>query len=312
MSGKQAVSSPATTSSPSPISAGGVSKNSVEPNEKQQAPTTPSIAPPTIQPPNIATKDTKMAQTPTSIAEAVPTTPVGPPASKSSTTKSGSKPSGAKKKSSSKKKTRKFKKSSFLGGANGSKKTRKWMRKWIEKKVLGGYKIKVLSWVSNTPRANAPKNERSSFSSSSKIKDPASIVRSYICQKCHKAFQDNSGLRKHMRIHGEKTFCCTWEGCSKRFIDNSKLKRHMLVHTGEKRFVCPYENCNKRFSLDFNLKSHMKRHARDRKFPQNKKKSSVSAPPIQHPARFAMQQQQQPQVSSVVGLTDLDFNFFPK
>ncbi|GAB5355757.1 hypothetical protein AAMO2058_000232800 [Amorphochlora amoebiformis] len=173
-------------------------------------------------------------------------------------TKSSSKGSH-KKKASAKPKKKKLKKSYI------SKKTRKWEQKWIMKKVLGGYKIKVRAWVSSDKPAMGT------------VREAPIIGRSYTCSKCQKSFQDNSGLRKHMRIHGEKTFTCKWEGCDKRFIDNSKLKRHMLVHTGEKRFVCPYENCNKRFSLDFNLKSHMKRHARDRKFPSAKKKPTTSA-----------------------------------
>mmetsp|Transcript_17976 Transcript_17976/g.26940 ORF Transcript_17976/g.26940 Transcript_17976/m.26940 type:complete len:274 (+) Transcript_17976:18-839(+) len=189
-----------------------------------------------------------------------PTTAPSRSPSPSVSTKKSIQKSSNKKKSSVKPKKKKLKKSYI------SKKTRKWQRRWITKKVLGGYKIKVLAWVSSDKPAM------------STAKETPIIGRSYTCLKCNKSFQDNSGLRKHMRIHGEKTFKCTWEGCDKRFIDNSKLKRHMLVHTGEKRFVCPYENCNKRFSLDFNLKSHMKRHARDRKFPTAKKKSSTVMP----------------------------------
>ena len=33
-----------------------------------------------------------------------------------------------------------------------SKKTRKWERRWITKKVLGGYQMKVLAWVSSESR----------------------------------------------------------------------------------------------------------------------------------------------------------------
>eukprot|EP00954_Amorphochlora_amoebiformis_P011807 922126-Amorphochlora_amoeboformis.AAC.2 len=47
-----------------------------------------------------------------------------------------------KKKASAKPKKKKLKKSYI------SKKTRKWEQKWIMKKVLGGYKIKVRAWVS--------------------------------------------------------------------------------------------------------------------------------------------------------------------
>lgn len=140
-----------------------------------------------------------------------------------------------------------------------AKRPRKWVRRWVERKNLAGFTVRAMAWASDAKPTM------------SSVKEPPSIGRSFICQKCQKSFQDNSGLRKHMRIHGEKLFKCKWAGCEKRFIDNSKLKRHMLVHTGEKRFVCPYEDCNKRFSLDFNLKSHMKRHARDRKFPNSRR-----------------------------------------
>ncbi len=80
------------------------------------------------------------------------------------------------------------------------------------------------------------------------------------CQ-CSKQFPDMAGLKKHVRIHGDKR-CVAFAvalpsasarhtthfhrhncpDCGKAFIDSSKLKRHMLVHTKEKKFVCPVAN----------------------------------------------------------------------
>jgi len=94
----------------------------------------------------------------------------------------------------------------------------------------------------------------------------AVMGRKHMCTKCNKAFTDASGLRKHVKIHGEKTFECQVPNCGKKFIDSSKLKRHQLVHTGERPYPCPYPGCRKRFSLDFNLKSHLRVHTGEKPF----------------------------------------------
>jgi transcription factor YY len=114
----------------------------------------------------------------------------------------------------------------------------------------------------STPKAKRSKKEKRKMSEGAK----AVVGRKHTCSKCQKAFTDTSSLRKHAKIHGEKTFMCQVEGCGKKFIDNSKLKRHQLVHTGERPYACPYPNCRKRFSLDFNLKSHLRIHTGEKPF----------------------------------------------
>ena len=75
---------------------------------------------------------------------------------------------------------------------------------------------------------------------------------------------EESKLKKHMVIHGERQFICKFEGCGKSFLDKSKLKRHKLVHSKERHYQC--EICGKKFSLDFNLRTHIRTHTGLRPF----------------------------------------------
>jgi len=134
-----------------------------------------------------------------------------------------------------------------------NKRTRHWQKRWITRKLLDGRKLRVYEWITDEKRKM-----------SEGVK--AVVGRKHVCNKCQKPFADSSSLRKHVKIHGEKTFICQVEGCGKKFIDNSKLKRHQLVHTGERPYACPYPNCRKRFSLDFNLKSHLRIHTGEKPF----------------------------------------------
>jgi len=134
-----------------------------------------------------------------------------------------------------------------------NKRTRHWQKRWVKRKLLDGRKLDVFKWMTEEKRKM-----------SEGVK--AVVGRKHTCSKCQKTFTDTSSLRKHAKIHGEKTFICQVEGCGKKFIDNSKLKRHQLVHTGERPYACPYPNCRKRFSLDFNLKSHLRIHTGEKPF----------------------------------------------
>ena len=96
-----------------------------------------------------------------------------------------------------------------------------------------------------------------------KTKQPGKVE---VCPKCNKKISDVSGLRKHLRTHGERRYVCGIDGCTKRFLDKSKLKRHELVHTNERPYVCAVPNCDKRFSLEYNLKTHMRVHTGERPF----------------------------------------------
>jgi hypothetical protein len=122
-----------------------------------------------------------------------------------------------------------------------TKKARKWTRELVERELYDGRTLKLSCWKTDQdPQiGTAHSGEKN---------------RDFICSKCNKSFSDSSGLRKHAKIHGEKSFACQWAGCTKAFIDSSKLKRHQLVHTGERPYPCDYPGCTKRFSLDFNLK----------------------------------------------------------
>jgi len=84
--------------------------------------------------------------------------------------------------------------------------------------------------------------------------------KEYRCtvEECGKIFTDSTSLKKHMVIHGERSFICMFEGCGKKFLDNSKLRRHQLVHTGERPYKC--DICGRLFSLDFNLRTHLRTH----------------------------------------------------
>ena len=107
-----------------------------------------------------------------------------------------------------------------------------------------------------TPKFRAPQH----------FSEDEEVAKLYACKRCTKTFNDASGLRKHAKIHGEKSFACTHPGCTKAFIDSSKLKRHQLVHTGERPYACDHPGCSKRFSLDFNLKSHKRVHTGEKPF----------------------------------------------
>lgn len=103
----------------------------------------------------------------------------------------------------------------------------------------------MLKWVRVAPTASThqPKKQRGH-----KCPNP----------DCGKIFETKGKLKKHMVVHGERSFACMHEGCTKSFPDKSKLKRHQLVHTKEKHYQC--EICLKRFSLDFNLRTHIRTH----------------------------------------------------
>lgn len=138
---------------------------------------------------------------------------------------------------------------------------RKWFKQWVPcDTALNPGKCSLLKWVNDdivkSLKDKCPEVEN-------EPEEEYEVL--YLCtfEGCAKAFADQSALRKHSNVHGEKQFICHYEGCGKRFMDSSKLKRHFLIHTGERHFVCPIEGCGKAFSLDFNLRSHMRTHTQE-------------------------------------------------
>ncbi|KAH7286256.1 hypothetical protein KP509_33G066500 [Ceratopteris richardii] len=137
----------------------------------------------------------------------------------------------------------------------------KWFKQWVPcDTVLNPGKLTLLKWVTEDMlKALEEKNPEAE-------KEPEEEYELlYLCtfEGCGKSFTEQSALRKHSNVHGEKQFICHYDGCGKRFMDSSKLKRHFLTHTGERHFICPVDGCGKAFSLDFNLRSHMRTHTQE-------------------------------------------------
>ncbi|WIA41981.1 hypothetical protein OEZ86_009283 [Tetradesmus obliquus] len=159
--------------------------------------------------------------------------------------------------------------------ARGS--TRKWRQQWVSvRTIVGGGEVKMLKWVSDTP-PSAPTTTIPGFAnfqgfaaaSKRKEKDPskeaakdaaavaaAGAAGRFGCPTCGKSYTSLGSLRKHMHVHGEKSFSCTFPGCKKSFADAEKLEKHAIKHTASKDIQC--EACGKCFFTVFNLRTHWK------------------------------------------------------
>ncbi|KAM9834446.1 putative transcription factor Ovo-like 1a isoform X2 [Syngnathus typhle] len=102
--------------------------------------------------------------------------------------------------------------------------------------------------------ADAPARFASSAIQSTGQKSVATPL--YACQICHKTFQYQRMLNRHMKCHNEtKRHLCTF--CGKGFNDTFDLKRHVRTHTGVRPYKC--DLCDKAFTQRCSLESHMKK-----------------------------------------------------
>ena len=141
--------------------------------------------------------------------------------------------------------------SSFKPNENGKK---IWEYRWIQ--IPNALDFSEDIWVRKWVKLIDPE-EKATLKKVVVVKKEVKVFKCKF-DNCKKTFQDQTSLKKHMVIHGERQFICPVENCKKKFLDKSKLRRHQLVHTGERPYKC--EICNKKFSLDFNLRTHIRTH----------------------------------------------------
>uniref|UniRef100_A0A3B3RZH2 Ovo-like zinc finger 1b n=1 Tax=Paramormyrops kingsleyae TaxID=1676925 RepID=A0A3B3RZH2_9TELE len=89
-----------------------------------------------------------------------------------------------------------------------------------------------------------------------KIKVRDSGTPALVCQVCHKGFQQQRMLKRHLKCHSDiKRHPCSY--CGKGFNDTFDLKRHIRTHTGVRPYKC--SQCEKGFTQRCSLESHMKK-----------------------------------------------------
>ena len=89
-----------------------------------------------------------------------------------------------------------------------------------------------------------------------------SDVRPFVCNKCLKAFKNNSNLISHQKsVHSSVgQYVCTFGECRNRYKDKHYLQNHIKrVHTLEKPFQCI--ECRKTFATKRDLRNHRQTHS---------------------------------------------------
>ena len=87
------------------------------------------------------------------------------------------------------------------------------------------------------------------------IKEIGTSSKKPVCPTCTKTFSTNKNLKRHIKIHSEKTYQCSEQGCNLSFIRKDHLVRHMRKHSGEKPFSC--DLCDEKFPYLKSLHRHM-------------------------------------------------------
>ncbi|XP_071396575.1 zinc finger protein 142 [Centroberyx affinis] len=82
-------------------------------------------------------------------------------------------------------------------------------------------------------------------------------VRSYVCEKCGKAFKTRFILKTHQRQHSDdRPYTCGL--CHKAFRWPAGLRHHYLSHTKQQPFCC--RHCSYRAKQKFQVVKHLQRH----------------------------------------------------
>ncbi|XP_061923533.1 zinc finger protein 142 isoform X1 [Entelurus aequoreus] len=85
-------------------------------------------------------------------------------------------------------------------------------------------------------------------------------VRSYVCEKCGKAFKTSFILKTHQRQHSDqRPYTCG--SCHKAFRWPAGLRHHFLSHTKQQPFHCSH--CSYRAKQKFQVIKHLRRHHPD-------------------------------------------------
>lgn len=76
------------------------------------------------------------------------------------------------------------------------------------------------------------------------------------CESCDKQFYSTESLRRHMKIHSERTFKC--ELCGIRFVSSEFLRTHLIKHKEEWSYDCGL--CSKIFKHSSSVSGHRRLH----------------------------------------------------
>ncbi|XP_034042739.1 zinc finger protein 142 isoform X2 [Thalassophryne amazonica] len=99
-------------------------------------------------------------------------------------------------------------------------------------------------------------------------------VRSFICEKCGKAFKTSFILKTHQRQHSDgRPYTCG--SCHKAFRWPAGLRHHYLSHTKQQPFCC--RHCSYRAKQKFQVVKHLQRHHPEMSVEQGVVKDSETA-----------------------------------